>query len=174
MLFDRGSTYLYISNSGIDVVLWLLHVLTYQYAVKNKLIQPTENCVMWKFTHGQSLINYVSKKYPHAIQKCSPAWEGFQYRFSPHEPNPAWWLHQMETFSALLALCAGNSPVIGEFPAQRPVTRSFDVFFDLRPNKRLSKQSWGWWFEMSSCPLWRHSNGGGGGGGGANQKATSL
>ena len=38
----------------------------------------------------------------------------------------------METFSALLAICAGNSPLPGEFPAQRPVTRSFDVFFDLR------------------------------------------
>ena len=38
---------------------------------------------------------------------------------------------------------AGNSPVSGEFPAQRPVTRSFDVFFDLRPNKQLSKQWWG-------------------------------
>ena len=37
----------------------------------------------------------------------------------------------METISALLALCAGNSPVTGEFPAQKPVTRSFDVFFDL-------------------------------------------
>ena len=44
----------------------------------------------------------------------------------------SWWRHQMETFSALLALCAGNSPVTGEFPSQRPVTRSFDVFFDLR------------------------------------------
>ena len=43
----------------------------------------------------------------------------------------------METFSALLAICAGNSPVPGEFPAQRPVTRSFDVFFHLRLNKRL-------------------------------------
>ena len=50
----------------------------------------------------------------------------------------------METFSALLAICAGNSPVVGEFPAQRPVTRSFDVLFDMRLNKRLSKQSWGW------------------------------
>ena len=39
-----------------------------------------------------------------------------------------WWRHQMETISALLALCAGNSPVPGEFLAQRPVTRSFDVF----------------------------------------------
>ena len=46
----------------------------------------------------------------------------------------------------------------GELPAQRPVTRSFDVFFDLRLNKRLSKQSRGWWFETLSHPLWRHSN----------------
>ena len=53
----------------------------------------------------------------------------------------AWWRHQMETFSALLAICAGNSPVHGEFPAQRPVTRGFDVFFDLRRNKRSRKQS---------------------------------
>ena len=69
-----------------------------------------------------------------------------------------WWRHQMETFSALLAICAGNSPVTGEFPAQRPVTRSFDAFFDLRLNKRFSKQSWGWWFETPLRPLWRHSN----------------
>ena len=69
------------------------------------------------------------------------------------------WRHQMETFSALLAICAGNSPVTGEFPTQRPVMRSFDVFFNLRLNKRLSKQSWGWWFEMPPCPLWQHCNG---------------
>ena len=69
-----------------------------------------------------------------------------------------WRRHQMEPFSALLALCAGNSPVSGEFPAQRPVTRSFDVFFDLRVNRRLSKQSWGWWFETLSYSLWRHRN----------------
>ena len=46
----------------------------------------------------------------------------------------------------------------GEFPAQRPVTRSFDVFFDLRLNKRLSKQSWGWWFQTPPWPLWRQCN----------------
>ena len=68
------------------------------------------------------------------------------------------WRHQMEKFSALLALCAGNSPVTGEFPSQRPVTRSFDVFFDLGLNKRLSKQSWGWWFETLSHQLWHHCN----------------
>ena len=54
-------------------------------------------------------------------------------------------------------LC-GNSPVTGEFPVQRLVTRSFDVFFDPRLNKRLSKQSLGWEFETLSCPLWRHCN----------------
>ena len=69
-----------------------------------------------------------------------------------------WWRHQMETFSALLTICAGNSPVPGEFPAQRPVTPSFDVFFDLHPNKRFSKQWWGWWFETPPWPLWSHRN----------------
>ena len=56
-------------------------------------------------------------------------------------PEDSWWRLQMETFPALLAICVGNSPAPGEFPAQRPVTQSFDVFFDLCPNKRLSKQS---------------------------------
>ena len=48
--------------------------------------------------------------------------------------------------------------VPGEFPAQRPVTRSFDVFFDLRLSKRLRKQSWGWWFEPPTWSLWRQCN----------------
>ena len=62
-----------------------------------------------------------------------------------------WW--RIETFSALLAISAGNSPVTGELPVQRPVTRSFDVFFDLSLNKRLSIQSWGC---ILSRPLCRH------------------
>ena len=60
--------------------------------------------------------------------------------------------------SVLLAICAGISPVTGEFPAQRPVTRSFHFFFNLRPNKRLSKQSRGWRFETPSHSLWRQCN----------------
>ena len=52
-----------------------------------------------------------------------------------------------ENISVLLAICAGNSSVTGEFPSQRPVTGSFDVFVDLRLNKRLSKQSSGRGFE---------------------------
>ena len=65
----------------------------------------------------------------------------------------SWWRHQMETLSALLTIFTGNSPV-----TQWPVTRSFDVFFDLRLNKRLSKQSRGWWFETLSRPIGRHCN----------------
>ena len=114
----------------------------------------------------------------------------------------AWWRYKMETFSALLASVRRihrspvNSPHKGQWqgalvfsliciwingsvnnrgagdlrrhrahhdvivmvPGQRPVKRSFDVFFDLRLNKRLSKQWWGWWFEKLSRPLWRHCN----------------
>ena len=55
-----------------------------------------------------------------------------------------------ELFLALLAT--------GDFPSQRPMTRSFDVIFDLRMIKRLGKQSWGWWFETPSRSLWRHCN----------------
>ena len=66
--------------------------------------------------------------------------------------------HRMETFSALQALSAGNSPVIGGFPSQRPVTRSFDVFFNLRLNTRLNKTSWGWWLEAPVRLLCHHCN----------------
>ena len=62
--------------------------------------------------------------------------------------HTSWWRHQMETFSALLDLCAGNSPVTGEFPAQMPVTRSFDIFFDLRIN--------GWVNNREADDLRRH------------------
>ena len=62
-------------------------------------------------------------------------------------------------FRALPAPCEGKSPVTGEFPSQRAVTRSFDIFFDLRLNKHLSKQSSDWWFETPSPSLWRHCYG---------------
>ena len=59
-----------------------------------------------------------------------------------------WWRHQMKTVSALLVLYEGNPQVTGGFPSQRPVTRSFDGFFDVRLNKRLGKQLW---FERHSA-----------------------
>ena len=85
-----------------------------------------------------------------------------------------WMIHAVQDLSSfcicfMMTSSNGNifrvpGHLCGEFtdprwiPAQRPVTRSFDVFFDLHLNKRLSKQWWGWWFETPSCPLWRHRN----------------
>ena len=61
--------------------------------------------------------------------------------------------------SGLLALCGGTPSVTDGFPSsQRQVTHSFDVFFDLRLNKRLSKQSRRLWFETPSPSLWLHCN----------------
>ena len=79
----------------------------------------------------------------------------------PIHRTKTWWRHQWETFSMLLAICAGNSPVTGGFPSQNPVTRNFDVFLlyiYLRLNRRLNKQSRRRWFETLSRSLWRHWN----------------
>ena len=68
----------------------------------------------------------------------------------------AWWRHQMEIFSLLLALCEGNPLVTGGFPSQRLVMRSFGVLFDLRLSKQLSTQSTRRSFETPSRSLWLH------------------
>ena len=60
------------------------------------------------------------------------------FKLSKIQQKISRWCHQMKTFSALLAHCTGNSAVTSVFPAQRPVTQSFDVFFDLRLNKSLN------------------------------------
>ena len=69
----------------------------------------------------------------------------FYHNTNQRKQLDAWWRHQMETFSALLALFEGNPPATGGFLSQRPVMRSFDFFY-LRRTKHLSKQSWGLWF----------------------------
>ena len=73
--------------------------------------------------------------------------------------NSPWWRHRKELCSALMPFCAGNSSVTGEFPAQRSVTRSCDVFFDLRLDQQLSKQWRRRWFDTPSRSLWRHCYG---------------
>ena len=145
---------------------WSMHI---NYAPKNKGRQfedfivtgGTERCLyenLRSHQRQQSCQIYDLLFSVGSLQwNCTNSW--FMLSLSLSLSLPAWWRHQMETFSALLAICAGNSPVPGEFPGQRPVTRSFDVFFDLRPNIRLSKQSWGWWSETPSSSLWRHRNG---------------
>ena len=114
-----------------------LHVYLLGMVWRDSQIQDRSLCVYNHWSAGQFVLDIIT--YP--AHQC------------------AWWRHQMEIFSASLALCAGNSPVSHDFPEQRPVTRSFDVFLYLRLNKRLSKQLWGGWAETPSCWLWRHCNG---------------
>ena len=64
----------------------------------------------------------------------------------------------MEILSALLAICEGNPPIVGEAPSQTPVTRSLDIFFDLRLNNQLRKHSRHRWFGTPSRSCWRHCN----------------
>ena len=151
---------------------WMMHT-----GVSNWIIVSPSNCLSSKrnqtiiWTNGDVLPYYSIKHHnmedfwptvvcPSIYEMSKILWiQQCQYRWLARYYGNSWWRHQIETFSALLAICAGNSPVTGEFPAQRPVTRSFDVFFDLRLNKRLSKQWWGWWYGTPSRPLWRHCNG---------------
>ena len=84
------------------------------------------------------------------MSECLDCW-----LFGLYDP---WWRHQMETFSLV------TGPLCREFtghrwiPPHRPVTRSFDFSLICSLNKRLSKQSWGWWFETSTRLLWCHWN----------------
>ena len=96
------------------------------------------------------------------IQKCYLFYFQFQVLYTAACVYSIYVLFMMTSsngniFRVTGPLC-GEFTGPGEFPAQRPVTRSFDVFFDLRLNKRLSKQPWGWWFETPAWSLWRHRN----------------
>ena len=81
---------------------------------------------VWSNINGIVKLAWCSKYYCINFQRDASSW----YICMTNIKCRPWWRHQMETFSALLALCAGNSPVTGEIPSQRPVTRSFDVFIN--------------------------------------------
>ena len=120
-------------------------VLLFIYVESNHMKRQVS--VMWLY------LNIDSR--PFSGRKCfTMSIYTYPTKEVPQQRGLSWRRHQMETFSALLANCAGNSPVTCEFPTQRPVTRSFDIYFD----KRLSKQPWGWWFETPSRSLWLHRN----------------
>ena len=150
--------------------LWNL-VLVFVITVLNEnYLSPSCPPILIHTTRDRAIVTVINRSaelslMDNNITTCLTAFdEGWRfvymiaYIYVPVSIPFPWWRHQMETFSTLLAICAGNSPVTGEFPTQRPVTRSFDVIFDLCPNKRLSKQWWGWWFETPSHTLWRQSN----------------
>ena len=91
-----------------------------------------------------NLIHILQISFKVLLFRCQ--WGNFQGYVS-------WWRHLMGTSSALLDFCGS---IHYELSYQRPVTRGFDVIFDLRLNKRLSKQSRRRWFETPSQPLLGH------------------
>ena len=100
-----------------------------------------------------SIIKAIQRNIPSVYVFCISCCQMHGISFIHYDDIIKW-----KYFSALLALCAGNSLVTCEFPSKRPVTRSFAVFFYPRLNKRLSKQSWLQWFETPSRQLWCRCN----------------
>ena len=141
------------------------HQNNYRFATK------LHRKVSYMLTFGDTAIHIswiTSQCHGSHIQMIDPLfWSGFtrntvtiwHFYYVSKQNSPieiTWWRHQRQTFFTLLALCTGNSPVTVEFPSQRPVTWSFDVFFGVRLNKQLNKQSRRRWFDALSRSLWRH------------------
>ena len=136
LLMIRNITAMKRNCRQVDTKFDITWILTISVATRDEHVVS-----MTMFQYETTMLLYWLSSCFHAAWICIP-----------------WWRHQMDTYSALLAICAGNSPATGEFPSQRPVTQSFDVSLICALNKRLSKQSWGWWFETPSRSLWRHCN----------------
>ena len=156
-----------------------IHVYTYMY-----IFQSSSNTAKRIWTpNDPKIVRVQYDNWTHNLQTeaTSPA-SSFQVHFLHKkrckptfhtETHIYWnWTHTVQSmFLSMIMMTSSNENIFrvtgplcgeftgpGEFPAQRRVTRSFDVFFDLRLNKRLSKQPWGWWFETPSWSLWCHCN----------------
>ena len=123
----------------------------HQFMVRKSKFNPWK-CAFW--TENSLDTIRISEIYMSCISSICPCYD------VKHGHIGGWIMMTSSNgnISALLVLCVGNSPVTGEFPSQRPVTRIFDVLFGLHLNKRLSKQSRRRWFETPSDSLWRHCN----------------
>ena len=115
-------------------------VQIYRYVIRHRQLCGSLQKILYNNERLNEDFMRTRTKHKHRFQTHDDV---FKWR---HFPFPRYWPF------------VGNSPVTGEFPTQRPVTRSFDAFFGLRLNKRLSEQSRSWWFETPTRPLWRHSN----------------
>ena len=145
-IFDRDTPRLYSCSNHIYSWKKSVAAFTYQSVRIVTIVGKRTKFSVWAYSVMRDIFYQERLTEPPNCRWTSDEsfakW--YHFRFSVLQVSSTWCRHQMETFSALLAICAGNSPVTGEFPTQRPVTRNFDVLFDLRVNKRLSKQSRGW------------------------------
>ena len=145
--------------------IWVLNIISclIDIALFHETILTCHQCGFREYLRRRSsiikFVIIVCNWFPHVLNlpRCQPVSVAHNHPATSVEQT-GMMVSLNGNISTLLALCAGNYSVTSEFPTQRPVMRSFDVFFDLRMNKRLSKQSWGWWFGTSSRSLWRYCN----------------
>ena len=147
VIFDRGTRDPSLTNKNLPDHPWLIIILTKNFKLHQlalKFARAYAGIFMTKFSCSVQILNrYLDFEHQSCELELWHIW---------------WWRHQVDTFPALLARCAGNSPVTGEFPPQRLLTRSLDASFDLRLNKRLCKHSICRWSETPSRSLYRHCN----------------
>ena len=133
----------------MQIVLCLVLVRKYQFVVNVCALYPGEGAI----------VEDMGKLFVDLPITIIPAVGFLRIVFRRNSwKRTSWWRHQLKTFPALLALCEKEFSVDRWIPSQRPVRLCFDVFFDLRLNQRLNKQSRRWWFETSSRSSWRHCN----------------
>ena len=132
-------------SSELMMVSLLTHICVTRPQWVKQFWATSNESIFWREQH---LHLFGFRLITHAFQNCGSEWMFPSIMMTSSNV----------TFSALLDICARNSLVTGEFLAQRPMTRSFDVFFDLRLNKRISKQWRDRWFEKQSRPLWCYCN----------------
>ena len=129
-MVDRHCSIMFNAHSAISTPAFMCHALTLQHTSR----PLCENRVL-----DLLIIGYWSQCILGFVQRMMTSSNGNIFRVTGHMrgefPGPRW------------------------IPHTKASERSFDVYFDLRPNKRLSKHLWGWWFETQSRPLWRHRNG---------------
>ena len=125
------------------------------------VMQCVYRVIWYMCRHGIFMMSTNRKVFRVTLHLCGES--------TDHSGFSSQWYNNLDFDASLLSVwtnCWINTRLAGilltpcrSFPTQRPVTRSFDFFFDLRLNKRLGKQSWRRLFETVSRSLWRHCNG---------------
>ena len=157
---NRRFNFAWRPNVFCDTWIWNISFLAISF-------YPNVNLIFFQFSSIRLLPHVFPEPLHEILFGQSFRWEYItillKWKLSSDALVPYWSTVSMMTssngniFRVTGSLC-GEFTGPGEFPTQRPVTWSFDVFFDLRLKKRLSKQPSGWWFEPPSWSLWRHRN----------------
>ena len=153
------------ANTGIPI-----GEIRQSYNILNHLIFYTCKTISWHWIQALAINlhdSHATEKHakspstanqPHHTQDKSLLKRTYTLYLIKYAQNPVMMMSSNGNIFGITSYLCGEFTGPGEFPAQWPVTRNFDVFFHLRPNKRLSTQWWGWWLETPLRPLWRRCN----------------